>query len=408
MTRTAATRTLTRTTGTLGFGGSNVSSLARFLTVPFLACCAVPAGALPSFIGLGDVAGGDFSSRANGVSGDGKWVVGTATGPGGPVAFRWSLTAGLQELGAGTAHGVSDDGGVVVGGSAFGSGPEAYRWTQAGGMAPLGDLPGGSFWSKANAVSGDGSVVVGYGDSDHEVVYQGENRISAEEAFRWDATNGMVGLGIVSPGPFYNAFYSTASGISADGSIIAGTTSLESNDAPFFWTEPGGMQAECYECELVGTGISPDGTTLVGGVLHPSWGGAAFRWDFETDEIEFLPYIDDLDFSAALDASLGGELLVGFVGDRASGDTQAVIWHDSGNVTFLQDLLEDVYGLDLTGWVLEAATAVSYDGNTLVGYGINPDGYREAWIATIPEPATGALLAFGLALLALRRCQAPS
>ncbi|GAH22327.1 unnamed protein product, partial [marine sediment metagenome] len=45
------------------------------------------------------------------------------------------------------------------------------------------------------------------------------------------------------------------------------------------------------------------------------------------------------------------------------------------------------FGVDLTGWTLRSATGISDDGLTFVGYGLNPSGYQEAWIATIPEPA---------------------
>ncbi len=38
-------------------------------------------------------------------------------------------------------------------------GSEAFHWTQAGGMVGLGDLPGGTFGSRAFFVSADGSVV---------------------------------------------------------------------------------------------------------------------------------------------------------------------------------------------------------------------------------------------------------
>jgi probable HAF family extracellular repeat protein len=370
-----------------------VSSQGRALVAAFALCCAGPAYGLPSFIPLG----GGLPSQANGVSADGTWVVGTKDGK----AFRWSAVTGLQELGQGTANGVSDDGSVVVGGSNFGSGPEAYRWTQATGMVGLGDLPTGGFMSHATAVSGDGSVVVGYSDSDHvEVDIFGDTRISSEEAFRWDSTTGMVGLGIVAPGPWYNAFYSSANGISQDGSVIAGTSS-DYNDAPFWWTQTGGMNTDCSECELVGTGISPDGGTIVGGILSASWGGSAFRWDFETGDIEPLPTPDGQYFSAALDASLGGEVLVGFAGDDVTGDMRAVIWRPSG-VRYLDELLAEL-GLDLTGWLLESATAISSNGHTIAGYGINPDGVREAWVATIPEPATGLLVALGVTFLAAQR-----
>jgi uncharacterized membrane protein len=46
-------------------------------------------------------------------------------------------------------------------------------------------------------------------------------------------------------------------------------------------------------------------------------------------------------------------------------------------------------GIDLTGWELSVATAVSADGKTIVGYGINPAGEREAFVASIaPNPTT--------------------
>ena len=76
------------------------------------------------------------------------------------------------------AYGVSADGSVVVGMSRSASGyyDEAFRWTDLNGNGlvdpnekldyhpefGLGDLPGGGFfWSGAEGVSDDGSVVVG-------------------------------------------------------------------------------------------------------------------------------------------------------------------------------------------------------------------------------------------------------
>jgi len=44
-------------------------------------------------------------------------------------------------------------------------------------------------------------------------------------------------------------------------------------------------------------------------------------------------------------------------------------------------VLVDDYGLDLTGWKLWKATAISDDGLTIVGSGENPNGETEAWIA---------------------------
>ena len=82
----------------------------------------------------------------------------------------------------------------------------------AGGGAtftPLGDLPGGEFFSAVFGISGDGQVVVGWSDStsDHP----------AREAFRWTASEGMLGLN----NPFSDpAVYSMAIASSHDGSFI--------------------------------------------------------------------------------------------------------------------------------------------------------------------------------------------
>ena len=97
---------------------------ARFFSLCLAAVFGVTfsASAVPMFQSLGDLAGGNFSSAA---------------------------------------YGISADGSVVVGQSSSASGLEAFRWTLDGGMVGLGDLPGGTFTSKARGTSADGSAVVG-------------------------------------------------------------------------------------------------------------------------------------------------------------------------------------------------------------------------------------------------------
>ena len=60
-------------------------------------------------------------------------------------------------------------------------------------------------------------------------------------------------------------------------------------------------------------------------------------------------------------------------------------------------------GLDSDGSDLISAEGISADGLTIVGFGTNPSGDIEAWIAVIPEPSTALLLASGLAALAVGR-----
>ena len=47
-------------------------------------------------------------------------------------------------------------------------------------------------------------------------------------------------------------------------------------------------------------------------------------------------------------------------------------------------------GVDLTGWQLSGASSISNDGNTIVGWGINPRGLQEAWVAVLSIPVDEA------------------
>ncbi len=65
--------------------------------------------------------------------------------------------------------------------------------------------------------------------------------------------------------------------------------------------------------------------------------------------------------------------------------------------------MSDELGLDLTGWALFEARGISDDGLTIVGFGANPSGQTEVWIAIVPELSAALLLALGLAALAVGR-----
>jgi len=83
---------------------------------------------------------------------------------------------------------------------------------------------------------------------------------------------------------------------------------------------------------------------------------------------------------------------------------EAFIWDAENGMRNLRLALEDDFGLDLGGLTLARAEAVSGDGSTIVGYGYNPSGETEGWIAHIPEPTTLSLLTLGgLAILRRRR-----
>src|SRR5690606_26161884 len=171
----------------------------------------------------------------------------------------------------------------------------------------------------------DGTMVVGSGDIN-----------DVQQAFIWTQETGAVGLGAPDGG------YSIAQKISADGNTVVGIQSSSDFEA-FRWTEEAGME---------GLGFLPGG-----------------------------------DYSSAKDVSDDGTTIVG-VSNSAEGYF-AFIWRDETGMQNLKELLENEFGLDLTGWVLGEATAISADGSIIVGIGVNPDGHTEGWKAVMPPSSGG-------------------
>jgi len=353
-----------------------------------------------TFTPLGDLPGGDANSTAYAISNDGTTVVGTSNATLGFEAFRWTQITGMLTLGdlvggsnqsagyavSGTgsviagygtsatgseattwtgplyapptsigtlggtnpvssANGVSADGVTVVGRTTTSAGTEAFRWTSGGGMVSLGDFPTGGTQSTANAISDDGSVIVGAG------LHFGP----VGEAFRWTQGSGLVGLGDL-PGGTAD---SLALGVSGDGNTVVGESNSTNGIQAFVWT--------------VGSGMQPLGD-LGDGVFE----------------------------SRARDASADGSMIVGH-GTAADG-SHAVIW-SNGNLFDLNLIAAAVLP---AGWQLEDAFGISSNGLAIVGRANNADGNNEAFLlrldsAPAPEPATGALLALGLVALGARR-----
>jgi len=108
-------------------------------------------------------------------------------------------------------------------------------------------------------------------------------------------------------------------------------------------------------------------------------------------------------FSWANGVSGDGSTVVGF-GFSASG-SEAFRHTAAGGMERLWDVLLAA-GIDPTasGWsVLNDATGVSLDGNTIVGFGVR-NGNQEAFVAVIPEPTTLSMIAVSaIGLLARRR-----
>ncbi len=184
-----------------------------------------------------DLQGNGFgSSFARATSSDGKVVIGygtTATfdGAGTQIGghseevFRWTEGDGMVGLGVLSAHegltarsrafGTSSDGSVIAGVSVSAGGvQEAFRWTSGSGMVGLGYFAGGTL-SYANAVNGDGSVIVGNADRPTEGVI----------GFRWSTVGGIQSVGdwLASNGVAVStSTFLTADGVDESGNIVFG------------------------------------------------------------------------------------------------------------------------------------------------------------------------------------------
>lgn len=328
-----------------------------------------------TFQGLGDLAGGMFSSKAFGVSADGTTVVGQSNSADGYQAFIWTSTGGMQPLGFlpdghfSSAAGVSANGQIVIGHAVTGDVQQAFRWTKATGINVLYAGSGGGISSSATAVSDNGNVVAGWSGT-----------VSDMEAFSWTAAGGWVNLGRL-PGSGYS---SGANGLSSDGSVVVGTsgTPRPSTEA-CRWTAPGSPE---NLGDLPGStlfsqanAVSADGAVIVGRG-NSSNGTEAFRWTADGG-MQGLGDLPGGSFeSVALDVSDNGGQIVGW--SRTAARIEAFLWDSTNGMQSLQTVLIS-QGAVLDGWTLKYAAGISADGRTVVGTGVNALGQEEGFIAVL-------------------------
>jgi uncharacterized membrane protein len=337
----------------------------------------------PGFLGLGFLRSEpEFNySHARAVSPDGSTVVGIARNPtgesGSPQAWRWTLGPGMVGLGQttgvfhhGTANGVSSHGDVVVGEYDF-----AALWMDNGEPILLESGPHGFLAERANDVTADGTVVVGLMGF-------------PSGAFRWTSSSGFE---VLESESLDGA--SEALAVSDDGAVVVGKAQPESGVSvvPFRWTADTGMVSLNGRVRGEAHDVTGDGAVIVGNT-QTSNGFEAFRW---TESSGIMPLGDlpggGVNGSASA-VGAGGNAIVGLSSTGFGGPNgpvfEAFIWTPSGGIRNLRDALIGDFGFAsaLAGWQLTHATGISADGRVIVGYGINPAGQDEAWLAVLPPP----------------------
>jgi uncharacterized membrane protein len=325
---------------------------------------------LPRFEGLG-ILPESIASLPAAISSDGQVVVGHCIQT--QQAFRWDRRRGMTPLtlARNQAWAIATDAiGSVVVGSALPCDSDrcqdsqhAARW-EAGAFEMLGE-PDSSRQTAATGISADGSVIVGYD-------YGGPGFV----AFRWTRQGGAVPLG---PG--------SALDVSGDGRVIVGYGGTPGNQRAMRWSPEGDateLGALPGETSGYAYAANADGSVIVGS----SWSTNttfATRWSDSDGTTSFGPLPGDI-VAAFYATSEDGSVAVG-VSTNARPPTlytgHALIWDDASGLRALESDLARA-GIDIGGWKLVQATAVSANGRVITGFGTNPSGQTEAWIVRLP------------------------
>ena len=353
-----------------------------------LAACLVLLAALPTparaaapfFTGVGQLPG-RISSNAGDVSNTGV-VWGVATDVWGTAqSFLWSPAGGLTAYPNGRIFAISADASVLLI-----SGPGGFHLDVGGVLQPLAGLYG------IRALSDDGTTVVG-------TRLRTEFAVPRLEAARWTAAGGVEGLGWLA----HQNPESVAKDVSTDGSVIVGETYNVVLAPGFRWTAATGMEPmEPLDVPAGGAqaivAVSGSGEKIVGLAS-----GGGYVWSEAEGYVAlgnpWNPGIPKI----PRDVSYAGTRIVG--GNFASGSSAAFLWEAGKGMRELHAVLEEDYGLDLTGWTLLDANGISPNGRWIVGDGINPAGVREGWVAFLGSPPCGLGAELPLVLAALAACR---
>jgi probable HAF family extracellular repeat protein len=335
-----------------------------------------------SFTGLGTL-GGDFSS-ALAISGNGNVVVGISRNSAGfAQAFRWDTTSGIQSLIPTGTHssaiGVSQDGENILGGSTtMPRGP--FRWSD--GLAhKLKVFPGATGGASAKGISDDGAWIVG----------SSSWRGPGNRAARWSGGGEISHLGVLPTGD--DLEFSFANGISGNGSVIVGTSSSIIGRQGFVWTEANGMVGvgtlTSRTTQSDARAVSQDGLAVVGDVLDAGR-RKAFLWT-SLGGMEEIVDSNPMVNRHKGNAVNGDGTVIG--GSRGYGAIdEAFIWTRLDGVRSVSSILTNDYGLNIDGWELSTVTGISDDGDVITGFGFDPQGQQQAWVAVVPAPSIATLL----------------
>ena len=301
-------------------------------------------------------------------------VVGELRSGGG---FYWLPTTGVVYVGGQSADAVSLDGRTIVG-TALDSRnvSQAAIWQRAAEWQLLGSVvpnaaPCDNLLSSTYDLSHDGKVIVG-------LAWNGCN---FARAFRWEEATGMVDLGSTVAGQS-----SRANGISGDGRVVVGWQVTETGPRHGARWVDGRQELFRGPTGIIGEAhaANRDGSIVVGqacefaSITNPFANQQAWIWSAQGG-VQCLqaPRIRVLDnfIGTALATSEDGRVVGG---SHSFGlEAESVLWIDR-EPAYLRDYLRENGVPDaFRGWVNTGfITAVSRDGRVIAGYGAGPRDFQ--------------------------------
>jgi probable HAF family extracellular repeat protein len=303
-----------------------------------------------------------------GMDGSGNVVAAAVYSDSGATPYLVGPYPGAQPQDAflSSAYGVSDDGTIVGLAQNTDGNAMAFRWTSGGGMIRM-PVNRPDTYSRANGISGNGSIVYGWNDQ--------------EDGFR----TGVIWVGgtpvyLHNPGQYGDSFGSPpgeALGSNYDGTVVVGQGYYDDNlySEAWRWTPADGTQALGVIIRDAARGDAYVPSAFVPSYTAPIGMFANAR----------IPQPNGFFFpteSYALAVSDDGNTIVGNSGIRNGGGiVDAFIWTPATGMVFLAEYAA-ARGVSIpAGFTLYSANAISADGLTIGGQGIDPTGsFVVPWI----------------------------
>ncbi|WP_228448323.1 secretion protein [Chryseobacterium sp. CH25] len=202
------------------------------------------------------------------------------------ISSTWVNKGGLVPTGwdgsVSSTWGMSPSGNTIVGlGWLTASNAHAVKWDETNGVVDLGSMVSGRS-SRANAISGDGTVVVGWQD-EATGTRSGAKWVDGVESFITDSNGNNVG---------------EAGAVSTDGNTIIGAA----NPNPYVWKAGTGVTYithpnASFSFKGGATGVSGDGSTVIGyyrAFGAPPMSGEGFIWTEASGRINLNDYAASL------------------------------------------------------------------------------------------------------------------